>query len=92
MVAIFIASVASRKLGWVAFAAVATLLVLGDILWDAIERRDLLAVPAIIYAHLPSKCLLPSVTAALILLGVRDLAETQQRAVAENDRVAHRAR
>ncbi len=115
------ASVLSVKVGWVAFAAFATLVVLADILWDAIQRRDrvqlalwlwlLLAAPVVIYIHLPSKYLLPSVPAAamlvmrlvpegrkwlipsmaaagavlglLILLGVRDLAETQRRAVAE---------
>lgn len=119
------ASLLSLRLGWVAFAAGATCIVLADIVWDAIQRRDRIqlalwlwlfpALPAIIYLHLPSKYLLPSVPAAamliarlvpeaqratvqwlipsvatagallglLILLGVRDLAETQRRAVAE---------
>jgi hypothetical protein len=114
-------SVLSLKLGWVAFAAFATVVVLADILWDAVKRRDrvqlglwlwlLLAAPVVIYVHLPSKYLLPSVPAAmflvmrlvpegrtwlvrsmvaagavlgvLILLGERDLALTQKRAVAE---------
>ncbi len=119
------ASLASVKLGWAAFAAAATFIVLADILWDAVERRDrvqlalwswlIIAAPVVFYIHLPSKYLLPSVPAAamlvalrvrestpaimrwlvpstlvasvalgvLILLGVRDLAETQRRAVAE---------
>ncbi len=115
------ASVLSVRLGWVAFAAGATFIVLADILWDAVERRDrvqlalglwlFLAAPVLIYIHLPSKYLLPSVPAAvmlvvrlipegrrwlvlsvatagialgvLILLGIRDLAETQRRAVVE---------
>jgi hypothetical protein len=123
--ALLAASVASVRLGWVAFAAAATLVVLADIVWDALQRRDRiqlalwlwlsLAVPVVIYVHLPSKYLLPSVPAAamlvvrlipearpatarwliravvtagtvlglLILLGIRDLAETQRRAVAE---------
>jgi hypothetical protein len=116
---------ASVRLGWVAFAGAATLIALTDILMDALRRRDrvqlalwlwlFLAVPVILYVHLPSKYLLPSVPAAamlvvrrlrdsgpaaarrlipvlstawailgvLILLGVRDLAETQRRAVTE---------
>jgi hypothetical protein len=119
------ASVLSYRVGWVAFAAGASCVALADILWDAIERRDrvqlalwvwlLLAMPVIIYVHLPSKYLLPSVPAAailvvrampeaqravtrwlmpavvaagvvlglLILIGIRDLAETQRRAVVE---------
>ena len=125
MIAILAASVLSIRLGWVAFAAGATCVVLADILRDAIQRRDrvqlalwlwlFLAAPVVIYVHLPSKYLLPSVPAAamlvvrllpearretvrwiipatviagavlglLILLGVRDLAEIQRRAVAE---------
>jgi len=120
---LLVASALSLRLGWVAFPAVASLLVLADILWDAIERRDrvqlalwvwlLLAVPVVFYVQLPSKYLLPSVPAAailvvrlipaasratvrwmfpalaaaevilglLILLGVRDLAQTQRQAV-----------
>jgi hypothetical protein len=72
------APVLSLGLGWVAFAAAATSVVLADILWDAIKRRDrvqlalwlwlLLAVPIVIYVHLPSKYLLPSVPAAAILV------------------------
>jgi hypothetical protein len=115
------ASVLALRLGWVAFAAAATFVVLADIAWDALERRDrvqlglwlwlLLAAPVVIYIHLPSKYLLPSVPAAailvsrlipegrrwlavsfaaagavlglFILLGVRDLALTQRRAVSE---------
>jgi hypothetical protein len=117
------ASVLSLRAGWVAFPAIASLVVLLDILRDAIERRDriqlalwlwlLLAAPVVFYIQLPSKYLLPSVPAAailivrlipevsrgtfrwmlpaiavaevvlgvLILLGVRDLAQTQRRAV-----------
>ena len=117
------ASVLSLRVGWVAFPAIASLLVLLDILRDAIERRDrvqfalwlwlLLAAPVVFYIQLPSKYLLPSVPAAvilivrlipeasratvrwtlpaiavtevilgvLILLGVRDLAQTQRQAV-----------
>jgi hypothetical protein len=119
------ASLLSVRLGWVAFAAAATLVVLADIAWDAIQRRDCLqfalwlwlftAVPVVLYIHLPPKYLLPSVPAAailvvrllpearqtaarwiipaavaagavlglMILLGIRDLALTQRRAVAE---------
>jgi hypothetical protein len=115
------ASVVSLRLGWVAFAAGATFVVLVDILWDAIQRRDrvqlalwvwlFLAAPVVIYIHLPSKYLLPSVPAAailvarvtgearrwvvpavavagvilgvLILIGIRDLADTQRQAVVE---------
>jgi hypothetical protein len=119
------ASLLSLRLGWVAFAVGASCVVLVDIAWDAIRRRDrvqlalwlwlFLATPVVIYIHLPSKYLLPSVPAAavllmrlipeasrssarwlipatvaagvilgfLVLLGVRDLAETQRRAVAE---------
>lgn len=72
------ASLLSVRLGWVAFAAAATCVVLADILWDAIQRRDrdqlalwlwlFLPVPAFIYIHLPSKYLLPSVPAAAILV------------------------
>jgi hypothetical protein len=114
-------SMLSLLLGWVAIAAAASLVVLIDILWDAIAGRDrvqlalwlwlFLAAPVVIYIHLPSKYLLPSVPAAallvvrlipegrrwlipsiaaagavlglLILIGVRDLAQTQRRAVAE---------
>jgi len=119
------ASLLSVRLGWVAFVAAATCVALVDIGWDAIQRRDrvqlalwlwlFLAAPVVIYIHLPSKYLVPSVPAAamlvmrlipeerraatrwligpmvaagailglLILIGVRDLAETQRRAVAE---------
>lgn len=119
------ASLLSTRIGWVAFAAGATLMAMADILWDAIQRRDrvqlalwiwlFVAVPVVFYLHLPSKYLLPSVPAAallvvrllpeggrgaerwlipavavagvilgvLILTGIRDLAETQKRAVAE---------
>ncbi len=117
------ASVLSLRFGWVAFPAIASLIVLADILRDAIERRDrvqlalwlwlVLALPVVVYIHLPSKYLLPSVPAAvillvrlipdarpetvrwmfpaiaaaevilglLIILGVRDLAQTQRNAV-----------
>jgi hypothetical protein len=107
---------------WIAAAVTASIVALADILWDAIQRRDrvqfalwlwlLLALPAIFYIHLPSKYLLPSVPAAvilvvrqsrradipwlvpatalagsilglLILLGIRDLAGTQRRAVTD---------
>jgi hypothetical protein len=119
------ATALSVRLGWVAFAAAATIAVLADILWDAIQRRDrvqlalwlwlFLAAPVVVYLHLPSKYLVPSVPAAvllvvrlipearsattrwlipsvvtagvllgmLILLGIRDLAETQRRAATE---------
>jgi hypothetical protein len=119
------ASLLSVRLGWIAFAAAATCIVLADILWDAMQRRDgvqlalwlwlVPAIPAALYIHLPSKYLLPSVPAAamlvarlipesrrattrwliptvagacvilsfLILSGIRDLAVTQKRAVAE---------
>ncbi len=119
------ASILSLRLGWVAFAAGATIVAFADILGDAIARRDrvqlalwlwlLLALPVVIYVHLPSKYVLPSVPAAvmlvvrlipparreptrwlvpsvatagivlgvLVLLGIRDLAETQRRAVAD---------
>jgi hypothetical protein len=122
---VLIASLLSVRVGWVAFAGAATAIVLVDIAWDAIQRRDRvqlalwlwlwLALPIIIYVHLPSKYLLPSVPAAmilvvrlipdarratvrwlipsvavasailgvLILIGVRDLAEIQRRAVAD---------
>jgi hypothetical protein len=112
----------SLRAGWVAFPAVATILVFLDILQDALRRRDriqlalwlwlLLAIPVVIYIQLPSKYLLPSVPAAailigrqtrrdslrwlmpvtatagavlslLILLGIRDLANIQRRAVDE---------
>ncbi len=118
-------SLLSTRLGWVAFAAAATCVVLADIVWDALQRRDrdqlalwlwlLLAIPVVVYLHLPCKYLVPSVPAAamlvvrlipaarpamarwlvrsmvtagavlglLILLGIRDLAETQRRAVTE---------
>jgi hypothetical protein len=117
------ASVLSLRVGWVAFPAIASLIVLLDILLDAIKRHDriqlalwvwlLLAAPVIFYIQLPSKYLLPSVPAAailvvrlipearretvrwlfpamaaaevilglLIVLGVRDLAQTQRQAV-----------
>jgi hypothetical protein len=112
------------RLGWVAFAVGATVVVMADIFWDAILRRDrvqlalwtwlFLAAPVVAYLHLPSKYLLPSVPAAailvvrlmpqeaararwaipstalagvllglLILLGIRDLARIQKRAVSE---------
>jgi hypothetical protein len=122
---LLVASILSVRLGWVTFAAAATLIVLVDVVWDAIQRRDRvqlalwlwlwLAAPIIVYVHLPSKYLLPSVPAAvilivrlipdapratvrwlipsvavagavlglLILIGVRDLAETQRRAVVD---------
>jgi hypothetical protein len=124
LVSLIGASALSYRLGWVAFAAVATCVAMADIFWDALSRRDrvqlalwtwlLLAIPVIVYVHLPSKYLLPSVPAAailvvriipearrtarwlmpgvvtagallglLILIGIRDLAETQHRAVAE---------
>jgi hypothetical protein len=73
--------VASLRLGWVALAAGATFVVLADIVWDAIARRDrvqlalwvwlLVALPALMYIHLPSKLLLPSVPAAVILIARR---------------------
>lgn len=120
-----VASMLSMRLGWVVFPAAATSIVLMDIAWDAIQRRDRvqlslwlwlwLAAPVVIYFHLPSKYLLPSVPAAmilmvrllphssrttarwllpsmvaasallglLILIGVRDLAEIQRRAVTD---------
>jgi hypothetical protein len=101
------------------FLAAASFVVLLDIVRDAMERRDrvqlslwlwlLVALPVVVYIHLPSKYLLPSVPAAailvcrrevarwlipcvaaaglvlglLILLGTRDLAEAQRRAVSE---------
>ena len=119
------AALLAMRVGWVAFAAGATVAVMADILWDAIKRRDrvqlalfvwlFLAAPVVVYLHLPSKYMLPSVPAAallvvrllpgeirevtrwlipavavagvilglLILGGVRDLAETQKRAVSE---------
>jgi hypothetical protein len=122
---VLVGGVLSIRVGWVAFAAAATLMVLVDILWEAIRRRDrvqlalwlwlFLAAPVVLYLHLPSKYLLPSVPAAamlivrilpdaraatarwlipstiaagvilglLILVGVRDLAKTQRRAVVE---------
>jgi hypothetical protein len=125
LAAVLGAGLLSVRVGWVAFPAAATCVVLADILWDAIQRRDrvqlalwlwlFLALPVVIYLHLPSKYLLPSVPAAamlvmrllpeagpsatrwlipsvatagvilglLILLGIRDLAETQRRAVTE---------
>lgn len=119
LVAILVGGVLYVRLGWVAFAAAATVVVLLDISWDAIVRRDrtqlalwlwlFLAVPVVMYIHLPSKYLLPSVPAAviliarrqaprwlipamasaglvygmLILMGIRDLADTQRRAVAD---------
>ena len=124
LIAILPGALLSLRLGWVAFAAAATLLAMADILRDAIQRRDRvqlalwlwlwIALPVVIYVQLPSKYLLPSVPAAvilvvrlipetrretvrwlipsvaaagvilglLILLGTRDLAETQRRAVA----------
>jgi hypothetical protein len=119
------ASLLSVRIGWVAFAAAATAAVLADIFWDAMQRRDrvqlalwlwlFVGAPVVVYIHLPSKYLLPSVPAAAmlvvrlvpdarttaarwaipatiitgailglcILLGIRDLALTQKRAVAE---------
>jgi hypothetical protein len=75
--AIFAVAFYSR-VGPAAFAAGATLLVLGDILLDALERLDrlqlalwlwlLLALPVVVYIHLPSKYLLPCVPAAVILV------------------------
>jgi hypothetical protein len=122
-IALVCAALLSLRMGWVAFAAGATVLVLADILWQAMQRRDrmqlalwlwlLVAFPVVFYIHLPSKYLLPSVPAAallvarlipvpqrsrwvvpsiavagvmlgaVILWGIRDLAQTQQRAVTE---------
>jgi hypothetical protein len=72
------AGVAATRYGWVAFAAAATCVALLDIGWDALQRRDRvqlalwlwlgIAIPAVIYFHLPSKYLLPSVPAAAILV------------------------
>ena len=72
------AAVLSLWLGWVAFIAAATVVALVDIFRDAILRRDrdqlalwvwlFLAIPVIIYVQLPSKYLLPSVPAAVLLV------------------------
>ena len=87
---LFLASLLSLRVGWVAFPAIASLIVLVDILWDAIERHDsiqlalwlwlLLAVPVVFYIQLPSKYLLPSVPAAAILI-VRLIPETRRATV-----------
>jgi hypothetical protein len=125
MVALAGAGVASLRLGAAAFAAAVSAVAMLDILLDALKRRDrvqlalwlwlLLALPAVVYIHLPSKYLLPSVPAVaililrklpeaersvtrwltpsvatagavlglFILLGIRELARTQRRAVDE---------
>jgi hypothetical protein len=76
--AILCAAVLFTRVGWAGFAAGASLLALADILLDALERRDrvqlalgmwlLMALPVVVYIHLPSKYLLPSVPAAVILV------------------------
>jgi len=126
LIALFGGGLLSVRAGWIAFPVAATILVLGDILLDALKRRDrvqlalwlwlLIAFPVVLYIQLPSKYLLPSAPAAaimivrlhgrlletrrestswlipsfaawgtvlslLILLGVRDLANIQRRAV-----------
>lgn len=133
LIAALTATLLYLRLGWITFVAGATAVALVDILLDAVERRDrnqlalwswlFLAAPVIVYLHLPSKYLLPSVPAAvvlvvrllpqahrgtlrwlipsvvtagailglLIILGVRDLAETQRLAVADliEPRIGH---
>lgn len=126
--ALIVGSVAALRFGFVAIPAAATAAVLADAGWDAITRRDRvdfalwlwlwLALPIVIYIQLPSKYLLPSLPAAmmllvrqapresksqrwfisgwfipaiaasavlglLILIGTRDLAEIQRRAVTD---------
>lgn len=121
LIGMMIAALLALRIGWVAFPAIASLIVLLDILIDALRRRDrlqlalwswlLIAMPIVLYIHLPSRYLLPSLPAAailiarilpessrrlipatallgatlgiLILIGIRDLAETQRRAVTE---------
>jgi len=78
VIGLLVAGVLSLRAGSVAVLAGATVVALLDILWDAIERRDrvqlalwlwlFLALPAVIYIHLPSKYLLPSVPAAVLLV------------------------
>ncbi len=122
------AAIAAHYSGRVVFVATLTLFALADIGWDAVKKRDrdrlalwiwlFLAAPVVIYLHLPSKYLVPSVPAVailivqamaqrdparnrvarwlapaiavtgavlgiLILLGIRDLAESQRRAADE---------
>jgi Dolichyl-phosphate-mannose-protein mannosyltransferase len=115
----------AQRAGWAGWAAGLAILVLLDIVLDAWARRDQvhlvlslwlwIAIPIVIYVHLPAKYLLPSVPAValllvrhasahrqeiarwlipvtlccsailgvLILIGVRDLADIQRRAVAD---------
>jgi hypothetical protein len=80
------ATIAASRFGWAAFVGAATALVVGDILLEAIRRRDrvqlalglclLPALPLAIYLHLPCKYIVPSIPAAAILL-VRILPESR---------------